>query len=173
LTWERKRVMRPRGTRHRAGPKFGHTRSGGIAPEGLRLCLSDRPWAIASGCFGRVSSKAQPGAVLRRKTHRIRSQTAPHSMTVCALHSLQVRLYRVVADGRPSVSLDNCPGRPPQQGCRRTPSHRVAIRFQLITACIGRPSERAVPRIRLVQQRRPGAPLSSLKKQRPRRRWHL
>ena len=78
LTSERKRVTRPRGTRHRARPIVGRTRGGGIAPEGLRLCLSDRPWAIASGCFGRVSSKAQPGAVLRRK------RTTPNQYSVTA-----------------------------------------------------------------------------------------
>lgn len=56
--------------------------------------------------------------------------------------SLQVRRRRAVADGRPTLdarasSVDNCPGRPSQLGCRRTPTHRVPVRVLRITACIG------------------------------------
>ncbi len=67
--------------------------------------------------------------------------------------SLQVRRRRVVADGRPSRAralLDNCPGRPPQLGCRRTPTHGVAIRYQRRRLHRGPTVEIGPPRVRRV-----------------------
>jgi len=75
-----------------------------------------------------------------------------------SLGSLQVRRHRVVIDGRPSRDeslLDSCPDRPPQLGCRRTPTHGVAIRYQRRRLHRDPTVEIGSPRIRRVLERLP------------------